>query len=99
MVSVVIVRIGVDATIGSDTDTSGDKSTVSCSSSSSESLSVSPKSLLKDFPTLSGVFGKLESVVGFLGGVSLLGRSSSGTFSGREGDSVVFSDRGFVDSG
>lgn len=59
-------------TSGSDNDTSGDTSTFPRSSSSSESLSVSPNGLLNDLRTLSGVFGE-GSVVGFLGGVSGLG--------------------------
>lgn len=69
MVSVVMVRIGVDVISGSDNDTSGNTSTVSRTSSSSESLSVSQNNLLKDFRTLSGVFVE-GSVTGSLDGVS-----------------------------
>lgn len=63
-----MVRIGVDVISGSDNDTSGDTSTVSRTSSSSESLSVSQNNLLKDFRTLSGVFVE-GSVTGSLNGV------------------------------
>lgn len=52
---------------------------------------MSPNGLLNDLRTLSGVFGE-GSVVGFLGGVSGLGGSFNGTFSGKEGNSVVSSD-------
>lgn len=69
MVSVVMVRIGVDVISGSDNDTSGNTSTVSRTSSSSESLSVSQNNLLKDFRTLSGVFEE-GYVTGSLDGVS-----------------------------